>query len=86
MTTIDIETIEERIKANLIERATLQANFDAMVARFNQQAENHNKTVAEGQQRFQQLSGALAELEQLKAALLKTENNGEPALKNRLTK
>ena len=86
MTTIDIEVIEERIKAVRVEQAVLTQNFDAMVARFNQQTENHNQQVAEGRNRFQQLLGSLAELEQLKATLLATKENGEAAPTNRLKK
>ena len=88
MTTIDIETIEERIKTVRIEQAVLQQNFDAMVQRFNIQQQEHNQQVVNGQNRFQQLAGMLAELEHLKAQLLETKDNGEAAPKetNRLKK
>ena len=88
MTTIDIETLEERIKTVRIEQAVLQQNFDAMVQRFNIQQQEHNQQVVNGQNRFQQLAGMLAELEHLKAQLLETKDNGEAAPKetNRLKK
>jgi len=88
MTTIDIETIEERIKTVRIEQAVLQQNFDAMVQRFNIQQQEHNQQVVNGQNRFQQLAGMLAELEHLKTKLLETKDNGEAAPKetNRLKK
>jgi len=87
MTTIDIETIDERIKTVRIEQAVLQQNFDAMVARFNQQQAEHNQQVVNGQNRFQQLAGMLAELTHLREELLKTESNGEaPAESNRMKK
>jgi len=88
MTTIDIETLEERIKTVRIEQAVLQQNFDAMVQRFNIQQQEHNQQVVNGQNRFQQLAGMLAELEHLKTKLLETKDNGEAAPKetNRLKK
>jgi len=90
MVTIDVETIEERIKVVRIEQAVLQQNFDAMIARFTIQTEEHNKQVTSGQQRFQQLAGMLAELEYLKEQLLKTDPpaNGEapPVETNRIKK
>jgi len=93
MTTIDIETIDERIKTVRIEQATLQQNFDAMVARFATQTEEHNKQLVAGQQRFQQLAGMLAELGYLREQLLAVKgDNGEPpklvdlSVKSRLKK
>jgi hypothetical protein len=53
-----IETIKKRIEENRAELAILQAKHDAMVADFN------NK-VGLNQNRFNQLSGAIAELELL---------------------
>jgi hypothetical protein len=88
MTTIDIETIDERIKVVRIEQATLQQNFDAMVARFQVQTEEHNRQLVQGQQRFQQLAGMLAELQYLREQLLAVKgDNGEvTATKNRVKK
>jgi TolA-binding protein len=88
MKQLDIDQISERIQANKLEMATLQQQFDQMVAAFNQAQTEHNQKVAQGQNRFQQLVGAVAELEHLKRQLEAPENNGEPAPKevNRLAK
>ena len=92
MTTLNLAEIETRIKDNQIEMATLSTRYDQMVAEFKQQETEHNNNLQKHQQRYQQLVGAVAALEQLKRLLTEdavaAPKNGEGKLKpvNRLAK
>jgi chromosome segregation ATPase len=66
MIDINITTIEERIKETNIELAMLQQSHDAMLAAYQQKEQEFRKRVGENQSRFQQLQGALKELERLR--------------------
>jgi hypothetical protein len=57
--------IDERITELQIERATLQQNHDAMIAAHQEAAKQFQERVAQNQARFQQIAGAIAELEAL---------------------
>lgn len=81
MTTLNLAEIETRLKETQMEMVTLSQRYDAMVAEFNQRQQEHNNKLTQHQQRYQQLVGAAAALEQLKR-LLNNEvadapNNGE---------
>lgn len=79
---IDLKTIEERIKEYQVELAVLRQAHDQMVAVAQQQQQEFQNRVAQNQNRFQQLSGAIAELEQLKATCQpKESSNSEPRKK-----
>jgi hypothetical protein len=55
--------IEERITELRIESATLQQNHDAMIAAHQETVKLFQERVAANQNRFQQIAGAIAELE-----------------------
>jgi uncharacterized protein involved in exopolysaccharide biosynthesis len=63
--------IDERIKELLLEKAVLQQTHEQMVAAFQQQQQEFQRRVAENQNRFQQIQGALAELEKLNSEPVK---------------
>ena len=73
--------IEQRIQNLKIELATLNTNHEAMVAAKNQADQEFQQSVLRNQARFQQLTGAIAELELMLRE--KVETNGEPAPVNR---
>jgi peptidoglycan hydrolase CwlO-like protein len=75
---INITTIEERIKKYNVDLAILKQNHDQMVAAFQQHQKEFQDKVAANQNRYQQLTGAIAELEQLKEHQLKPQTNNEP--------
>ena len=62
------ESIQEKIGKLQIEQATLQTLHDNMVKDFQQKQAEFQQVVTGNQARFQQLTGAIAEL----SALLKT--------------
>ena len=57
--------IAERITELQIERAALQQNHDAMIAAHQETVKVFQERVAQNQNRFQQIAGAIAELEAL---------------------
>ena len=69
MKALDLAEIETRIKDTQLEMATLSTRYDQMVAEFDQHAKEHNAKLQQHQQRYQQLVGAAAALEQLKRLL-----------------
>jgi len=81
---IDLETIEQRIRDYQIELSVLRTTHDQMVAVQEQSTKQFNERVQQNQVRFQQLTGIISELEQLKGTL--AENNGELTLTDRLKK
>jgi len=60
-----IEAIKKRIEKNQAELTVLQKGHDVMVSEFNRRQEEFNDRVKQNQNRFQQLAGAIAELELL---------------------
>jgi TolA-binding protein len=79
---IDEKTIESRIREYQLELAVLRQAHDQMVATFQQQQTQFNERVGQNQNRFQQLTGAIGELEQLKQTfqVKETDNENEPML------
>lgn len=76
---IDLTTIEKRIKENQLELAVLRQSHDQMVAVAQAQQQEFQQRVSQNQLRFQQLTGAIGELEQLRQSLLpKGTNNEQP--------
>lgn len=63
--TIDVETVEERIRDCQVELATLQLSHDQMIATHNAAVKVFEEQVRMNQNRFQQLTGVIAELEKL---------------------
>lgn len=59
------EQIQEKIGKLKIEQASLQTLHDNMVRDFQTQQQNFQQTVAAHQNRFQQLTGAIAQLTEL---------------------
>lgn len=59
------EQIQEKIGKLKIEQASLQTLHDNMVRDFQAQQQNFNQTVVAHQNRFQQLTGAIAQLSEL---------------------
>jgi hypothetical protein len=57
--------ITERITELQIERATLQQTHDQMIAAHQEATKQFQERVAANQNRFQQIAGAIAELEAL---------------------
>jgi predicted nucleic acid-binding Zn-ribbon protein len=61
------EQIQEKIGKLKIEQATLQAHHDNMVKSFQEQQAQFQQVVAGNQNRFQQITGAIAQLTELLA-------------------
>ena len=78
---IDIVTIENRIREYQLELAVLRQNHEQMVAAHQQQQQKFNETVGANQNRFQQLTGAITELQQLRDTLQVKGDNNEPSQK-----
>jgi hypothetical protein len=74
-TTIDKKSIEERIKEYRIEQACLQQQHEVMIAKFQQTEQEFRQRVGANQSRFQQIAGAIAELEQLLGAKKESTND-----------
>ena len=86
MTNINLDTIENRIKEYQLELAVLRQNHDQMVAVKQQQDQEFQQRVAANQNRYQQLTGALAELDLLlkeSGGEVKPPVNDEPAKRKR---
>jgi len=75
---IELSTIEERIKEYRMELVVLQQTHNQMVALKQQQDTEFQQRVVVNQNRYQQLTGAIGELEQLKQKLQVTGDNNEP--------
>jgi len=79
---MNIEARITKLKAELHDHTQ---RHDAMIAEHNRNEAEFNRQVILSQSRYQQIAGAIAELELMQRE--QTERNGEPARsKNRLTK
>lgn len=72
---MDASLIKERIEKLKLEQFELNKAHDFMVEQNNARQTEFNAQVTRNQQRFQQLGGAIAELETLLADALKTETS-----------
>ena len=83
------ETIEQRVRDYQVEQAVLTQSHEAMVSTFNQRQQEFNSRVAQNQNRFQQIAGAIAELTQLRHSLEAVpvaDNGDEPIALHRIKK
>jgi hypothetical protein len=78
-------TIQERINNLRVEQSILRERHDAMIAENSRANQQFQAAVQQSQNRFQQIAGAIAELEQMQAEAQETDGK-EPALANRLNK
>jgi hypothetical protein len=69
--------IKKQLEKHRAELATLQVAHDNMVKSHQQRCENFNALVIQNQIRFQQLSGAISELEELLKPQNEHTNNGD---------
>jgi response regulator RpfG family c-di-GMP phosphodiesterase len=63
---LNLETIENRIKDCQLELGILRTTHDQMTVDYNKATQVYNERTAINQARFQQLNGAIAELQKLK--------------------
>ena len=59
------DLIHEKIKTLRTEQATLQASHDALVREHQSRTAKVQETIANNQSRFQQIAGAIAQLQEL---------------------
>lgn len=83
---LNLEKIENRIREYQVELAVLRTSHEHMVAAQQKATETFNEKVNANQIRFQQLSGAIAELEDLKKEFLSTNGEGQTKRHPRLDK
>jgi len=79
---INEQTVEDKLNGLKAEVASLESTHNAMVAQMQKQQEGFQQTVANNQNRWQQLTGARAELEKLRPQ----PDNGEVTLDEVMTR